>query len=88
MSVHVAGPASPKKRLLDSRKNVECIVLDIVKMSAATDKATADAWIKSVESVREAEQHKPLDLLLLFLLHGLGPGRKKAVESLARNKVQ
>ena len=81
------GPGSPKKRLLEKNKSVECIILDKISMAMSTDRWMGDAWLSAVESVRDVSEVKPLDLLLLLLLHK-NQQRRKTVESIIRNKIR
>ena len=52
-----------------------------------TDKWTGDAWVSAIESVRDVADMKPLDMLVLLLLHK-NQQRRKVVESLIRNKIR
>jgi len=81
------GPGSPKRRELEKTKSVECIILDRMNMAMATDKWMGDAWLSAVESVRDVSEQKPLDLLVLVLLHKTQQ-RRKVVESIVRNKIR
>ncbi|KAM4740758.1 Fanconi anemia group D2 protein [Anableps anableps] len=45
------------------------LILDCIKSAVRFQKTISEAWLKAIESVNEAENHKVLDLLLLFILH-------------------
>ena len=81
------GPGSPKKREMEKNKSVECIILNKISMAMSSDKWMGDAWVSAIESVRDISEVKPLDLLLLLLLHK-NQQRRKTVESLIRNKIR
>lgn len=59
-------PGSPKKKMLEKNKSMECIILDKISMAMSTDKWMGDAWLSAVESVHDVLEVKPLDLLLLL----------------------
>jgi Fanconi anemia group D2 protein len=52
-----------------------------------SSKTVSKEWYHAVELLKRADDHKPLDLILLFLLHEL-PNRKRYVESLFRSKIR
>ena len=52
----------------------------------SSDKWMGDAWVSAIESVRDISV-KPLDILLLLLLHK-NQQRRRTVESLIRIKIR
>ena len=52
------GPGSPKQRLLEKNKSMECIILDKISMAMSTDKWMGDAWLSAVESVLDVSEVK------------------------------
>ena len=81
------GPKVNRVRSEDKAKTVKRIVLDKVAIMASRDRWAADAWLSAVQSAVEPDSQKPLDLMVLLLLHKLGPV-KRAVESVVRNKIR
>ena len=63
------------------------VVIDVIRMSLTSNKRVTDAWIRAMEAVKCAKDHRPVDLFVCMLLAEL-PKRQKAVETLFRNKVR
>ena len=89
---------SRSKRHLNSNRSGEnevALIMDIIRVSMTKDRKMADAWFRAVEvagktfsaNKKGGLQHKPLDIFLLVLLHGL-PNRRRPVESLLKNKIR
>ena len=68
-------------------KDVDTLTLDIIRSSMTSSKKASAAWYHVVEVLKRREDHRPLDLMILLLLHEL-PHRRKVVESLIRSKVR
>ncbi|XP_051874536.1 Fanconi anemia group D2 protein [Pristis pectinata] len=80
-------------RTLGSRENsgYDCVAImfDVIKAAVRFQKVTAEAWIKAIESVDSAAEHKVIDLLVLLILHTAGASNsKKQVEKLLRSKIR
>uniref|UniRef100_UPI00398E4C27 Fanconi anemia group D2 protein isoform X2 n=1 Tax=Pristiophorus japonicus TaxID=55135 RepID=UPI00398E4C27 len=73
----------------DSGHDCVAIMFDVIKAAVRFQKATAEAWIKAIESVDSAAEHKVIDLLVLLILHTTSTSNsKKQVEKLLRNKIR
>ena len=79
-----------------SNEDEVVLIMDIIRISMTKDRKMADAWFRAVEVAGRAvsstkkdnlQHHKPLDIFILLLLHGL-PQRRRPVESLLKNKVR
>lgn len=70
-----------------SKDNGVSVALHYIELSISTSKVMGNAWIRAIEEVKLANDHKPLDLMVLLILHSL-PNRTKSVESLIRNKLR
>ncbi|XP_067854548.1 Fanconi anemia group D2 protein [Heptranchias perlo] len=65
------------------------IMFDVIKAAVRFQKATAEAWIKAIECVDSAAEHKVIDLLVLLILHTTSTSNsKKQVEKLLRSKIR
>ncbi|KAL4226050.1 Fanconi anemia group D2 protein [Mactra antiquata] len=67
-------------------EDCETLMLETIKSAVRFQRYVGDAMIKAIESVKQASDHKVIDLFILLILHGTP--RKKAVESLFRNKIR
>uniref|UniRef100_A0A672LRP3 Fanconi anemia group D2 protein-like n=1 Tax=Sinocyclocheilus grahami TaxID=75366 RepID=A0A672LRP3_SINGR len=45
------------------------LVLDVIKSAIRFQKTISEAWLKAIENVDESDDHKVVDLLVLFILH-------------------
>ncbi len=68
-------------------KDVDSVILLLVEESVASKKAFGNAWMRAIDLVKSAAEHKPLDFLVLLILHAI-PTRRKSVESLMKNKIR
>lgn len=46
----------------------------------------ADGWIQVISGIKSAAEHRPIDLLILFMLHSVKLGREKIIETLIKKK--
>lgn len=84
------GPSSAKSRDSrdqDSKRNIECIILDKINISMMTEKKMSEAWVHVLEGVKEAEEMKPLDILVMIMLYK-NKQRRKTVEMMFKNKIR
>ena len=84
------GPSSVRSR--DNRdnnykKSIECIILDKINIAMLTERKMFDAWLNALDSVKDAEEMKPLDLLVIVIMYK-NKQRRKAVEALLKNKIR
>ncbi|KAG2470978.1 FACD2 protein, partial [Polypterus senegalus] len=74
-----------------SSNNGDCVtlVLDVIKSSIRFQKTISDAWIKAIENVDSAAEHKVIDLLVLLILHVVNANNsRRGAEKVLRNKVR
>ncbi|KAK2862170.1 hypothetical protein Q5P01_001703 [Channa striata] len=53
------------------------LTLDCIKSAVRFQKTISEAWLKAIESVDEAQEHKVIDLLLLFILHSTNANQSR-----------
>lgn len=73
--------------LLTKTKNGELFTLDAIRSGIRFQRSVAEGWIKAIESVNAPGKHKVIDLFVLLILHSTA-NRKKAMETLIRNKIR
>ncbi|XP_077863629.1 Fanconi anemia group D2 protein-like, partial [Saccoglossus kowalevskii] len=71
----------------ESIKGSEVLTLDAVRSAIRFQKCIAEGWIKAIEGVTTAADHKVIDIFVLLILYTTG-NRKKTIESLFRNKIR
>uniref|UniRef100_A0A8C7Y231 FA complementation group D2 n=1 Tax=Oryzias sinensis TaxID=183150 RepID=A0A8C7Y231_9TELE len=65
------------------------LVLDGIKSAVRFQKTIAEAWLKAIESVEEEEEHKVIDLLVLFILHSTNANQsRRGAERMVKLKVR
>ncbi|KAI0237248.1 Fanconi anemia group D2 protein [Lamellibrachia satsuma] len=64
----------------------EMLTIDAIHSAIRFQRSVAEAWLKTIEAVRSAADHRVIDLVVLFILHVTN--YKKPVESLFRNKIR
>uniref|UniRef100_A0A3Q2QE73 FA complementation group D2 n=1 Tax=Fundulus heteroclitus TaxID=8078 RepID=A0A3Q2QE73_FUNHE len=80
-----SATALVSKRFQDS----VALILDCIKSAVRFQKTISEAWFKAIESVDEVENHKVLDLLLLFILHCTNANQsRRGAERVLKLKVR
>ncbi|XP_039972214.1 Fanconi anemia group D2 protein [Xiphias gladius] len=65
------------------------LILDGIKSAVRFQKTISEAWLKAIESVNEAEDHKVIDLLVLFILHSTNANQsRRGAERVLKVKVR
>ncbi|KAM5148348.1 Fanconi anemia group D2 protein [Mantella aurantiaca] len=64
------------------------ILTEVIKSAVWFQKHVCEAWIKAIENVSNAEEHKVTDFLVLLILYSTNPNSKKQVERVLRNKIR
>ncbi|XP_010784619.1 Fanconi anemia group D2 protein [Notothenia coriiceps] len=83
-----AGRRSSSSSSSSSQDSV-ALVLDGIKSAVRFQKRISEAWLKAIESVDEAEDHKVIDVLVLFILHSTNANQsRRGAERLVKLKVR
>uniref|UniRef100_A0A3Q3F6X3 FA complementation group D2 n=1 Tax=Labrus bergylta TaxID=56723 RepID=A0A3Q3F6X3_9LABR len=61
--------ASASTPAAGSSQDSVALILDGIKSAVRFQKSISEAWLKAMESVDDVEDHKVIDLLVLFILH-------------------
>uniref|UniRef100_A0A3P9NXE1 FA complementation group D2 n=1 Tax=Poecilia reticulata TaxID=8081 RepID=A0A3P9NXE1_POERE len=65
------------------------LVLDCIKSAVRFQKTISEAWLKAIESVDDVEDHKVLDLMVLFILHCTNANQsRRGAERVLKLKVR
>ncbi|KAM7402059.1 hypothetical protein PAMP_017329 [Pampus punctatissimus] len=65
------------------------LILDGIKSAVRFQKTISEAWVKAIESVDEVEDHKVIDLLVLFILHSTNANQsRRGAERVLKVKVR
>lgn len=72
----------------DSEKQSAKILIFNKLQSTASSKNIVDAWIGVISSFKKHTEHKPIDFLILFMLHSCGKLKKRPIELLFRKRIK
>ncbi|XP_054472432.1 Fanconi anemia group D2 protein [Anoplopoma fimbria] len=65
------------------------LILDGIKSAVRFQKMISEAWLKAIESVDQEEDHKVVDLLVLFILHSTNANQsRRGAERVLKVKVR
>ncbi|XP_028854111.1 Fanconi anemia group D2 protein [Denticeps clupeoides] len=82
-----AGPSN--NPAASSGQDSISLILDVIKSAVRFQKFISEAWLKAIENVEDAEDHKVIDLLVLFILHSTNANlSRRGVERLLKVKVR
>uniref|UniRef100_A0A3P9ITR3 FA complementation group D2 n=1 Tax=Oryzias latipes TaxID=8090 RepID=A0A3P9ITR3_ORYLA len=83
-----SAPAAAAAAAASSSQDSISLVLDGIKSAVRFQKTIAEAWLKAIESVEE-EEHKVIDLLMLFILHSTNANQsRRGAERMLKLKVR
>ncbi|XP_066471071.1 Fanconi anemia group D2 protein isoform X2 [Tiliqua scincoides] len=70
--------------------NQDCVKLlfEVIKSAVKFQKAILEGWMKAIENVASASDHKVLDLIVLFLIYATNAKSKKQIERVLRSKIR
>ncbi|KAJ8409352.1 hypothetical protein AAFF_G00235500 [Aldrovandia affinis] len=84
------GATWPSSVMSDTTsQDCAALVLDVIKSAVRFQKTISEAWLKAIGSLEEAEHHKVIDLLVLFILHSTNANQsRRGAEKMLRAKVR
>ncbi|XP_077458420.1 Fanconi anemia group D2 protein isoform X3 [Stigmatopora argus] len=72
-----------------SSQDVIALIVEAIKTAVRFQKTISEAWLKAIESVDKVEDHKVIDLLVLFILHSTNANQsRRSAEKLLKVKVR
>ncbi|KAF9927139.1 Fanconi anemia group D2 protein, partial [Mortierella alpina] len=75
-----------KLRSSSASQTPEVLILDAMKTGIRFQKFVTDAWYKALVALTKPGQHKPIDVMVIFILHSI-VSLKKKIEVLIRKKI-
>ncbi|XP_049270178.1 Fanconi anemia group D2 protein homolog [Rhipicephalus sanguineus] len=82
-------PVTSTPTTFSAEEDEELQILTEISNAVQSRRFLRDAWLKIIENVKVAAEHKTLDILFLVMLHKFLPKPEaKSVESLLRKKVR
>ncbi|KAL2091556.1 hypothetical protein ACEWY4_013819 [Coilia grayii] len=74
---------------VSSSQDSVSLVLDAIKSAFRFQKIISEAWLKAIENVEDVEDHKVIDLLVLFILHSINANQsRRGAERVLKVKVR
>ncbi|XP_053152067.1 Fanconi anemia group D2 protein [Hemicordylus capensis] len=70
--------------------NQDCVKLlfEVIKSAVKFQKTILEGWIKAIENVACASDHKVLDLIVLLIIYATNTKSKKQIERVLRSKIR
>uniref|UniRef100_A0A8D0BLI9 FA complementation group D2 n=1 Tax=Salvator merianae TaxID=96440 RepID=A0A8D0BLI9_SALMN len=70
--------------------NKDCIKLlfEVIKSAIKFQRTILEGWMKAIESLSSASEHKVLDLIILLIIYAMNVKTKKQVERIFKNKIR
>uniref|UniRef100_A0A8C7VBP3 FA complementation group D2 n=1 Tax=Oncorhynchus mykiss TaxID=8022 RepID=A0A8C7VBP3_ONCMY len=85
----VLHASQSRMKTSSSSQDSVALVLDGIKSAVRFQKTTSEAWLKAIENVDTAEDHKVIDLLVLFILHSTNANHsRRGAERVLKVKVR
>ncbi|KAF9409653.1 Fanconi anemia group D2 protein, partial [Podila epigama] len=75
-----------KLKMKVANQTPEVLILDALKTGVRLQKFLTDAWYKALVAIAKANDHKVIDLMVMFILHSV-VSLKKKIEALFRKKI-
>nr|CAI5860802.1 unnamed protein product [Callosobruchus analis] len=74
----------------DSKEQESCriVIFNKLHMYAISPKIVSESWMNMITGIRSHNDHKPIDYLLLFMLHSKAHLKKRIIELTFRKRVQ
>ncbi|KAF6312819.1 FA complementation group D2 [Rhinolophus ferrumequinum] len=68
----------------------DCVFLlfDVIKSAVRYEKTISEAWVKAIEHIPSASEHKTFDLAMLIIIYSTNAQTKKYIERVLRNKIR
>lgn len=64
------------------------VIFSRLQTFATASSAIVEAWLNMISSIKTHSDHKPIDLLILFMLHSCIKFKRKIIEAIFRKRVQ
>jgi Fanconi anemia group D2 protein len=73
----------------NNKENESCKVVIFNRLQkAAALKLISESWLTVISSIKTSTDHKPVDLLILFMLHSCSKLKKRTVEATFRKRIK
>ncbi|KAL1497121.1 hypothetical protein ABEB36_008131 [Hypothenemus hampei] len=69
------------------KQSDKTLIFSYLQTSAVTQKALAEGWLNTISSCKNSSDHKPVDILIIFMLHHTSEIRKRILQALFRKRV-
>uniref|UniRef100_A0A8C5SXL5 FA complementation group D2 n=1 Tax=Laticauda laticaudata TaxID=8630 RepID=A0A8C5SXL5_LATLA len=69
-------------------KNSFKLLFEVLKSALKFQKCVLEGWIKAIENIPTASDHKVLDMIMLLIIYATSTKNKKQIERLLKSKIQ
>ncbi|XP_060096063.1 Fanconi anemia group D2 protein [Heteronotia binoei] len=64
------------------------LLFEVIKSAVKFQKTILEAWVKAIENVASASEHKVLDLIILLIIYATNVKNQKQIEKVLKNKIR
>ncbi|XP_026577278.1 Fanconi anemia group D2 protein [Pseudonaja textilis] len=64
------------------------LLFEVLKSALKFQKCVLEGWIKAIENIPTASDHKVLDMIMLLIIYATSTKNKKQIERLLKSKIQ
>lgn len=76
------------RNVTDEESNQVITFQQLRKLTLGPMGKVADGWIQVISSLKSSADHRPIDFLILLMLHSVDDGRKRMIEGLIKKKIK
>ncbi|XP_066147359.1 Fanconi anemia group D2 protein [Euwallacea fornicatus] len=69
------------------KESDKTMIFHYLQSSALAQKHVAEGWLNTISNCKTSMDHKPIDFLIIVMLHHVFEGRKKVIEAIFRKRV-
>lgn len=70
------------------KESIKVIIIGKIKNSSAIFKEIFNGWLMVISNVNADRDHKPIDLLLLFILRSISANKKQLIDNLFKKRIK
>ncbi|XP_070594967.1 Fanconi anemia group D2 protein isoform X2 [Erythrolamprus reginae] len=82
------APSSLSASQMSINKDSFKLLFEVLKSALKFQKCVLEGWIKAIENIPSASDHKVLDMIMLLIIYATNTKNKKQIERLLKSKIQ
>ncbi|XP_030765389.1 Fanconi anemia group D2 protein homolog [Sitophilus oryzae] len=77
----------PSRSSQEEVESNKVLILQHIHMFTLSRKAISEGWLATVSNIKSSTDHKPIDYLIMFMLHHTSEVRKHLIEGIFRKRI-